>query len=303
MHLPSHCRHWNLPGTSDPKHLDSKPTIFNNARFLVQCCRVMHTVISPFSLALVFITLHFCRQYPCSSLAGTGIFLRYIWVYSNSFVLEERPKIRRIFLHTPSYSHHFRPLLRPGPHMSRVVPRSETVVTVAEHQPLAKASGLVALGCSSSLLPNPCHLVQPHTTGPFQVAVKECRMTMFLFIHRHGQTGTSSNSSVQTVRDTVHRKKSRKNQIYSATICYDSTILLNISNGTYHYDGPELGSPPAQQLPGPPLQTSLARPWRPWHPDGKMPRKGTWNITNKYNIQYRYQHIANVIYSYSNIFL
>lgn len=156
------------------------------------------------------------------------VFLRYIWVYSNSFVLEERPKIRRIFLHTPSYSHHFRALLRPGPHMSRVVPRSETVVTVAEHQPLAKASGLVALGCSSSLLPSPCHLVQPHTTGPFLVA-EECRMTMFLFIHCHGQTETSSNSSVQskTVRDTVHRKKSRKNQIYSATICYDSTILLN----------------------------------------------------------------------------
>lgn len=132
--------------------------------------------------------------------------------------------MRRIFLHTPSYSHHFRPLLRPGPHMSRVVPRSETV---AEHQPLAKASGLVALGCSSSLLPSPCHLVQPHTTGPFQVAVKECRMTMFLFIHRHGQTETSSNSSMQskTVRDTVHRKKSRKNQIYSATICYNSTTV------------------------------------------------------------------------------
>ena len=49
--------------------------------FLVQCCRVMHTVISPFSLALVFITLHFCRRYPCSCLAETGIFKIYLGIF------------------------------------------------------------------------------------------------------------------------------------------------------------------------------------------------------------------------------
>ncbi len=136
----------------------------------------------------------------------------------------------RIFLHTPIIFALFFvlvlicPELCPGGRLWQVIDSSE-------HQPPGKASGFVALGCSSSLLPSPCHPLQPHTTGPFQVAVKECRMTMFLFIHSHGQTETSFNSSMQskTVRETVHRKKSRKTK-YTVLLLYYSA-----HSGTYHY--------------------------------------------------------------------